>query len=513
MMRTFGTIIRSEQAEAVLAPFAARMARARHWQFRELHIKGRPKLAVRKEAQQRFGLTKRQALANEFDLDQAVTAWRGMMRNRIDRLRDRMEQTEGHIARLERKMAGAPPALRASLKMRCHQKKRHVGRCRDTMAACQKTLEGPPALCFGGRDLLRQGAVEAWRDKRQGRFLLVGSKDETAGNQTAQYDPYNGRLVLRLSDADAETARAAGAPVDRRGRVVFENVVFRYGQQDLANAAERGIGITFLFFRDDRRRWHLRATIEQPEVPKLTDIRIATVGVDLNVEHLAVVVTDRYGNPVERATVPFPVAGTDGGTAQAMIGDAVKWVCDLALRYEAGVAVEDLDFGRKKAALKTYGRKHARRLSSFAYSKFGEMIASRCGRHGIDLTRVNPAFTSVIGGVKYATGRAMSRHHAAALVIARRAQGFEERFVCMGDKALGGPGRSQPRHLWSRWRNVHLMASAGGTVPHAPRRSDDGATEDGRLEPRAGPARRRRRTATTASGHHQVRAAVARARV
>jgi len=80
--RTFCALVRDPLADAVLAPFGAIMARARHWQFRELHIRGCAKLTVRKAAQARFGLTKRHALANEFDLDQAVNAWRGTLEHR-----------------------------------------------------------------------------------------------------------------------------------------------------------------------------------------------------------------------------------------------------------------------------------------------------------------------------------------------------------------------------------------------------------------------------------------------
>ena len=75
---------------------------------------------------------------------------------------------------------------------------------------------------------------------------------------------------------------------------------------------------------------------------------------------------------------------------------------------------------KKNAGLREHGPAPSRRLSGFAYAKFFQLLQARCQRDGIDLAKVNPAFTSLIGPTKYARGRAMSTHQAAALVIGRR---------------------------------------------------------------------------------------------
>jgi IS605 OrfB family transposase len=232
----------------------------------------------------------------------------------------------------------------------------------------------------------------------------------------------------------------------------------------------------------------------------VTDLRAACLGVDLNADHIAAVVCDHMGNPVARARFAFPVAGTPEGVAQAMVGDAVAGLVKLALHWRAGISAEKLDFARKKAALKVYGKAHARRLSGWACARFQAMLESACARSGVDLHPVDPAFTSVIGGLKYARGRAMSRHHTAALVIARRAQGFGERFVCMAHTPLRGPGRNQRRHRWTRWRDARPMAGAEGNGAVRPRRSGVGSGSGGRPPPapdmaardKAGPTSRTR---------------------
>lgn len=519
MSRTFCALVRDPLADAVLAPFGAIMARARHWQFRELHIRGRAKLTVRKAAQARFGLTKRHALANEFDLDQAVNTWRGTLEHRRQSLSDRLEAVGDRVARLDRQIADPKTSdrKRHQKEFTRHHKKRHIGMLQAALIQVNHDLRGAPQVCFGGRALLRDGETEAWRVKRSSRFLLVGSKDESGGNQTCQYDPVKSTLTLRPPDAVVEELRAEhGDRFDRHGRIVLDGVRFRYGQDRVAAAVDRGVALTWLLFRDEHDRWHAHVSFDEDPAEVVTDLRIACLGVDLNVDHLAIVVADRFGNPIDRLRLPFPEAGTEAGVAAAMIGDAARDLCALALKHGAGVAVEKLDFGRKKAALKEYGRKHARRLSSFAYKAFYEALAARCAREGIDLHAVNPAFTSVIGGLKYATGRAMTRHEAAALVIARRAQGFGERLVCMLDGTLDAPGRMRARHVFSRWRAAGRRLSAEGNGAVRPRRSAGGtrrtgAASDGKPSSNAEPAQRTRsrRAERTGSGSQQVGGAVA----
>lgn len=93
------------------------------------------------------------------------------------------------------------------------------------------------------------------------------------------------------------------------------------------------------------------------------------------------------------------------------------------------------------------------------------------------------------GNLKYAPGRAMSAHHAAALVIGRRALGFGERLVCMLHGTLDCPARNRPRHVWRRWRGMRRRPR--GRVPTHP------------------PAPRGRRLDTNGTGRAKARASAA----
>ena len=88
---------------------------------------------------------------------------------------------------------------------------------------------------------------------------------------------------------------------------------------------------------------------------------------------------------------------------------------------------EKLDFRRKKAVLEGQSRKYSRMLSSFSYGKIKAYFLSRGYREGVKVHQVNPAFSSVIGRVKFMERYRLTVHQAAALVLARHLLGCSER--------------------------------------------------------------------------------------
>jgi len=150
--------------------------------------------------------------------------------------------------------------------------------------------------------------------------------------------------------------------------------------------------------------------------------------------------------------------------AKAIIGEASALAVAWAKAKHKPIAIERLDFSQKKATLKESSHpKYARMLSSFAYQTIRYTIQSRAYREGVGIIEVNPAYTSVIGRVKYARSYGLSIHRAAAVCIARRSQGASERLPRYLDKipdgkcghvALSPPVRKRNKHVWSQWSEV-----------------------------------------------------------
>jgi IS605 OrfB family transposase len=236
------------------------------------------------------------------------------------------------------------------------------------------------------------------------------------------------------------------------------------------------------------------------------------LGVDLNADHVALTLTDATGNPLTTVKdapgnplmtkrIDLVTYGKTKAQRLDMIRKAAAEIAKLALQLGVPVIAERLDFKRKRAELETVvGKKRARMLSSFAYSSFVEALSRACVRKSVRLVLVNPAYTSLIGRVKFAPRYGSSVHAAAALAIARRAMALSERLpasgegiqvlLASGDRVtLPRPARIARRHVWSSWS----LLSRGMSAVHAGRRG-------ARREARSDGARGRKISGAAATG-------------
>ena len=371
-----------------------------------------------------------------------------------------------------------------------HQKRRRLANLKSRLAGLEADIAaGRVPLCFGSKRLWRkQHHLEAngyasheewlrdWRDARNGEFFVLGSSDETGGCQlcvAAIAD--DGTLTLRL--------RLPHSLAGEHGKyLVIPGVRFAYGHPKVlaalhsnaeyaghrrrhgekeARAADLGQAVSYRFKRDDKG-WRVFVTTPMMAVATTTDRGRGAIGVDLNADHLAVAETDASGNYVSAWRVPLVTYGKNTRQAEALIGDAVASVVDYAREAGKPIVIEKLDFRQKKAALEGESRKYSRMLSSFSYGKIKAYFVSRGYREGVEVHQVNPAFSSVIGRVKFMERYGLSVHQAAALVLARRLLGCSERIprrrVCpVGNGvhvAFSVPARKRVKHVWTYWGAV-----------------------------------------------------------
>jgi IS605 OrfB family transposase len=220
------------------------------------------------------------------------------------------------------------------------------------------------------------------------------------------------------------------------------------------------------------------------------------VDADLNADHLAVAELDRFANLMGRRRIPLDIHGLTTEQALARTGEAVAGLVAFAKVAGKPLAIEALDFRRKKAALRELGGRQAHRLSSFAFARFQAMAASRCEREGVELLKVDPRLTSVIGLAKFG-GYGIGTHVAAAMAIGRRAMGWGEALRARtASPRLGGvllarlreivKGRKAGEHVWKCWQRMSPWLKAclrkGGRLRSA---QDGGVRASGR-HPRGG---------------------------
>ncbi|WP_196799657.1 IS200/IS605 family accessory protein TnpB-related protein [Verrucomicrobium sp. 3C] len=325
---------------------------------------------------------------------------------------------------------------------------------------------------------------------------MLGSKDETAGNQSCQgaVAP-DGSLRLRL-----RLPNGLGGPSKH---LVLEGVRFAYGQEAILQALSasrivtgqtkteklvrkrEGSAVRYRFIRD-RKGWRLFASIEAQPAPLVTRCLAGAVGVDINEDHLAVAETDRFGNLTGIRRIGLNVYGMSEEQAKAIIGDAYKEIARACVDAGKPLVIERLDLRKRRTELEAVDRVRARSLSSFAYAKAIAMLKSASFRAGVEVIEVDPAYTSVIGAVNHARRHGISSHQGAAHAVARRGLGLSER-PCVREAVVptrnGGhitfalPARNRAKHVWSFWAGVQKrlkaahaahVRSGGNRKPPAP---------------------------------------------
>ena len=438
---------------------------------------GKGAKSLKAEYQRRYGISARMFNAVRVSLDGKVASVTEQQKLRVESLVRRMARAVREIDKAGER--GRPDQV--------HHKKRRLESLRYRLSRLEADIAAERVrLCFGSKRLWhRQHDLEAngyaghegwladWREARSDEFFVIGSRDEAAGCQlSVAIVADDGTLTLRL--------RLPGSLALEHGKyLVIEGVWFNHGHEQVlaalqsnkdyaahrrlhgekaARATDLGQAISYRFKRD-AKGWRVFASTRLVEVPVVTDRRRGAVGVDLNADHLAVAETDGCGNPVNAFSVPLVTYGKTNHQAEALIGDAVASVVAYAKEAGKPVVIEKLDFLKKKSTLEGESRRYSRMLSSFSYGKVNAYFMSRGYREGVEVNQVNPAFSSVVGRVKFMERYGLSVHQAAALVLARRLLGCSERIphrrVCpVGNGvhvAFRVPARKRVKHVWTYW--------------------------------------------------------------
>jgi IS605 OrfB family transposase len=179
-----------------------------------------------------------------------------------------------------------------------------------------------------------------------------------------------------------------------------------------------------------------------------------TIGVDCNPDGVALVEVNSDGNLLDhRYEKEQRIQFACEGKRTYDVRQLAIQVVDYAVKVRKPLVLEELRFwGGKQRGAKFQRMKH-----NFLHRRILDAIKSRAASEGVEAIEVNPAFTSVLGLLKYAGMYSLNRHTAAALVIARRGMEIKERQTFTD--TLQGRGGSRVK-LEARSRNHALKPKA-----------------------------------------------------
>lgn len=352
-------------------------------------------------------------------------------------------------------------------RFKIHHKTRYLESLKNRLEQVDLEIQEQDYSCiFGSKELWlqqfrecqdHQSWKQAWELARNYNFQVIGCHSETMGNNNCQLSKNldsSFNLKLRLPNDFPEKF------------LKIPNLNFSYGLETLnhvyfQNLDPKDRQVISYRFHKDTKGWIVTLTTDLPLIEIQSQDGIGVLGVDLNPDHLAIVETDRFGNPINKQTIALDLIGKTHHQSLTIIGEAAKKLVNLALAVKKPIILEKLDFATKKAMLAaSHSPEYAKMLSSFAYSTISRMVESRAFRHGIQVLKVNPAFTSLIGLLKFKRRYGLTTHQAAALVIGRRCHHWSERlpkskeayhpWINNVQVALEKPEDSS-KHVWSSY--------------------------------------------------------------
>jgi IS605 OrfB family transposase len=315
-----------------------------------------------------------------------------------------------------------------------------------TIASLKELDQSPKKVIFGGRKLFeelskkhlsgkrRDELLKKWRERRQGLLFAVGQK-HSKGNQNLRLAWVDGYLFLRITIGERKWVYAKVIRRVKRDRDKWKVLI---GRLMRAGATGDWFPYTVTLRRKEGKLYAFISFEEELPPVSITKAQ-GVIGIDLNAvpQHVAWAESSSDGNLVSHGAVPIPDLSGKPKKERDYILWLTAWeIVRLAKEKGKAIALERLRHMPKGE--RGDGRPVLRRkLGNWAYRSLSEKVKILAQREGVEVVEVSPAYTSVIGALKYAPQFLLDKDRAAAFVIARRALGLEEKMPEHYEHLLG----------------------------------------------------------------------------
>ena len=221
-------------------------------------------------------------------------------------------------------------------------------------------------------------------------------------------------------------------------------------------------------------RYYAHVSYETPEPNLCCEFQHGAIGLDFNYNFITLVHIDTTGTFLSYQQIPFRnLHSYRKGRRDAYASFKLDKVINYCLHKGKGLVIEDLSF----TPTFSYNKIRNRKLNQFKTSMLA-LLERKCIRHGIAVWKVHPAYTTIIGALKYSWSFNLTDHVLASYVIARRGLGFTEPLPACYKRLLAQVGdkikpRLNPSNPDYQWAQLYDLFKHDGVTPF---RSPDPAT-------------------------------------
>jgi IS605 OrfB family transposase len=290
-------------------------------------------------------------------------------------------------------------------------------------------------VVFGGKRLfeklcknhftgkLRERLKKQWREIRQGTLISIGSKEDK-GNRLMRFEDLDEQLHLRITIGNREFiyAKVLREPSNNKDKWITFMIMLLESKQTKSFFPYT----VELKLRNGEVYGSVSFEIPTPEVKYTKENGVIAIDTNASPVHLAIAEVSKTGELLSYQTISLHhLLGLSQNSKDHQEWILAHQIVNLAIEKGKAIAVENLKKLRKgkhgdgKAKLR-------KRLHQWNAKKFLQKLKRVAMLKGVEVIEVHPAYTSVIGMLKYAPQLSIDKDIAGAYVIGRRASGFKE---------------------------------------------------------------------------------------
>jgi IS605 OrfB family transposase len=298
-----------------------------------------------------------------------------------------------------------------------------------------KQYPADKSVVFGGKRLfeklcknhltgkVREGLKKQWKEQRQGTLISIGSKSDR-GNRLTRFEDINGQLHLRITTGKREFiyAKVLREPSNSKDKwITFMAMLLESWQTKnyFAYTVE-------LKLRDGEVYGSVSFELPTSEVKYTKENGVIAIDTNASPIYLAIVEVSKTGELLSYQTISLHnLLGLSQNSKDHQEWVLAHRIIDLAIQKNKAIAIENLK--KLKRGRKGDGKAKLRKiLHQWNAKKFLQKLKRVAMLKGVEIVEVNPAYTSIIGMLKYAPQLSIDKDVAGAYVIGRRALGFKE---------------------------------------------------------------------------------------
>jgi transposase, putative, N-terminal domain len=304
------------------------------------------------------------------------------------------------------------------------------------ISSCEERGQNPKKLIFGSRKVFeqlkknhltgkrRRQLKAKWKESRQGNLYSRGDKSKQ-GNLNLRFEYIDNQLYLRINTGNRQ--------------YVYAKVI-----RGVKRKSDKWIDFVFMLENAYRyKEWFpysVRLKIKNGNIyafvsinEKLPPITITKdngiIGIDVNAYpfHLALAFTGKNGDLGKYQSISLnELLNVGFEKRQYLEWQIAHQIIKTAKEENKAIAIENLQKLPKGKRGDGFAKLRGK-LQKWSYKRLLDKIEVLAKRNGIEIRKVNPAYTSVIGKLKYAPQYNIDKDIAGAYVIARRGLGFKEK--------------------------------------------------------------------------------------